>query len=167
MPKYKLYIFDADETLRKAINTKRPYPISDEQWILGDNVLEVISNYEWKNNKSDGLYYGIVSNQPGISRGEITNEDAFDLLLKMFESAFNFKPDINVVKFCPHQHNDRCECRKPKIKLFQEIASYWAVDTSQILFIGDRKTDEEAAKNFGCDFKFSSDFFSHKNPTNI
>ena len=45
--------------------------------------------------------------------------------------------------------DDDCECRKPKPKLILDAARAWGIQPSEIVVIGDKASDEEAACNAG------------------
>ena len=91
------------------------------------------------------LRIGVVTNQSGIGRGLITQEqlDAvnrrIDALLGPFDGWF----------VCPHAPQDDCECRKPKPKLLLDAARAFGVDVAACVFVGDKDEDEGAARGAG------------------
>ncbi|MGF9698500.1 HAD-IIIA family hydrolase [Paenibacillus sp. MABNR03] len=95
--------------------------------------LEKLKNHETP-------IYGFT-NQPGISRGEATME-AFEKEMM----AFGF----DGVYICPHQHNEECECRKPKPEMLLRAAKENQFDLSKCVVIGDRWSDMLAAHYAGC-----------------
>ncbi len=50
---------------------------------------------------------------------------------------------------CPHAPDVDCECRKPKPKLIFDAARAWRMDPSEIVVVGDKESDVEAARNAG------------------
>jgi len=50
---------------------------------------------------------------------------------------------------CPHAPQVECECRKPKPKLIFDAAKQWGMDASEIVVVGDKDSDVEAAANAG------------------
>ncbi len=51
-----------------------------------------------------------------------------------------------------------CGARKPNRKGIDHIASFFGIDVSEILLVGDEKKDEDTAANAGCGFEYISDF---------
>jgi histidinol-phosphate phosphatase family protein len=50
---------------------------------------------------------------------------------------------------CPHAPEDDCECRKPKPKLVFDAARAWNLAPSEIVVVGDKESDVDAAHNAG------------------
>lgn len=95
--------------------------------------------------RAHGIKAGVLSNQSGIGRGMITEEqmqsvnDRVDELLGPFDGFY----------VCPHAPEDDCDCRKPKPKLVLDAARDWGIDPSTIVVIGDKTSDVEVANNAG------------------
>ena len=53
---------------------------------------------------------------------------------------------IQGIYMCPHQDSDNCDCRKPKPGLLLQAISEHALTPSDIIFVGDRETDMQAAR---------------------
>lgn len=52
---------------------------------------------------------------------------------------------VDGIFFCPHLPDARCECRKPAPGLLRSISLRFALPLIEIPFIGDTKSDVEAA----------------------
>jgi D-glycero-D-manno-heptose 1,7-bisphosphate phosphatase len=97
--------------------------------------------------RAAGFKVGVLTNQSGIGRGMISESDMravnarVDALLGPFDGWF----------ICPHAPDEDCECRKPKPKLILDAAEQWGVSPSEIVVIGDKTSDVEAARNAGSD----------------
>jgi len=50
---------------------------------------------------------------------------------------------------CPHAPDVDCDCRKPKPKLIFDAARVWQMEPSEIVIVGDKESDVEAARNAG------------------
>ncbi|NND54328.1 MAG: HAD-IIIA family hydrolase, partial [Gammaproteobacteria bacterium] len=50
---------------------------------------------------------------------------------------------------CPHAPDDGCDCRKPKPGLLLQAAEYFACGLQNMVFVGDKKSDVEAANAAG------------------
>lgn len=66
------------------------------------------------------------TNQPGISRGEVTIED-FEKELKGF--------GFDKVYLCPHQHNEGCQCRKPSTGMLHQAAKENNLNLKEMLVL--------------------------------
>lgn len=103
-----------------------------------------------------GLKIIVVSNQPLIARGIVSEDD-----VKEINKYINHQLDnmIDAFYFCPHHpehHEDvpeeckkyriECNCRKPSIGLLENIN----IDIKNSFFIGDSTTDVKTSKNAGC-----------------
>jgi histidinol-phosphate phosphatase family protein len=92
-----------------------------------------------------GLKVGVLTNQSGVGRSMISEAQMHavnarvDELLGPFDGWF----------ICPHAPEVDCDCRKPKPKLVLDAAQQWGFDPSEIVVIGDKASDVEAAHNAG------------------
>jgi D-glycero-D-manno-heptose 1,7-bisphosphate phosphatase len=99
--------------------------------------------------RARGLRVGVLTNQSGVGRGTIT-------LAQM--EAVNRRVEELLGPFdgfyvCPHAPAEDCECRKPKPKLIRDAARDWALDAGQIVVVGDKQSDADAASNAGAQAK--------------
>jgi histidinol-phosphate phosphatase family protein len=111
-----------------------------------------------------GFGFIIITNQAGIARGMIKNNDLEEIhknLICEFESRGISLLSIYV---CPHHWDENCECRKPKAGMFFEAARDFKLQLSEILYIGDDERDEEAATLAGCRFILISQNSKTKSP---
>ena len=83
----------------------------------------------------------IVTNQPDISRGLIDLNFVDEINSKIIAIL-----PINVAYVCPHQHEDACSCRKPKIGMIEHFRLDYPDINGNELFVGDRKSDLECAQ---------------------
>ncbi len=88
---------------------------------------------------------GVITNQSGVGRALITEAQMnavnarVEELLGPFDGWF----------ICPHAPDEDCDCRKPKPKLILDAANAWGVAPAQIVVVGDKDSDVEAARNAG------------------
>lgn len=85
-----------------------------------------------------------VTNQPDIARGSA--DRAF---IDWVNGQVKVTCGLDDVFICPHDDNDRCNCRKPKPGLILQGAEAFNVDLSQSFMVGDRYRDIEAGKAAG------------------
>jgi mannose-1-phosphate guanylyltransferase / phosphomannomutase len=110
-----------------------------------------------------GIPVILVTNQPGIAKGFITNEDFLTTQFQL-ESVLNQESALlDDFIFCPH-HPERgfagevpelkisCECRKPRIGMIDSIAERHEIDIQGSVFIGNTNVDFETAQNSGMEF---------------
>lgn len=91
--------------------------------------------------KKEGIKIFGFTNQPGISRGEST-EEAFRN--EMIDFGFD------EVYICPHQHTEGCNCGKPNPGMLFKAAGEKKLDLTRCIVIGDRWSDILAGYNAGC-----------------
>jgi histidinol-phosphate phosphatase family protein len=104
-----------------------------------------------------GLKTAIVSNQPGIAKGQLSPE-----LLKAFERAMLSQireagGHIDGTYYCLHHPEakvrrlrQRCRCRKPEIGLLELAAAELQVSLAECYMIGDGIPDLLAGSRAGC-----------------
>ena len=93
--------------------------------------------------KEAGLVVVVVTNQRGIARGRMT-EDDLELIHTALRDAV---PGIDGFEHCPHEGD--CECRKPGTLMFERAADRLGFDVGATAVIGDRADDMVAADRIG------------------
>jgi D-glycero-D-manno-heptose 1,7-bisphosphate phosphatase len=159
--KYKLIIFDADDTLRFCTVKGQPCPNKPGEWDLLKNVKAKLAEYKWGSPQEGEVGYGIASNQGGVGMGYFKAEMAFQLLKDTFIAAFGFEPENDVIKMSTEKPYLNSECRKPNPGMLHDLMEYWQVEPEDTLFIGDRNTDKQTAENAKCDFIWAKEFFNN------
>ena len=150
--KQKAVFLDRDGTINKYVGFLRD--IDDFELLPG--VCEAI-----KKINSSGYLAIIVTNQPVISRGEVT-VDELDQIHNKLETLLGLKGAyVNAIYFCPHHPHKgfegevpelkiECECRKPKPGMLLHAAHDFNIDLSHSWMIGDGENDIKAGKASGC-----------------
>ena len=119
------------------------------------NYLYKITDFEFINGVFDSLKYlqslgyklFIITNQSGIGRGYYSLDDfnvLTDWMLKKFQEQSII---ISQVELCPHSPNQKCNCRKPKIGMIENILKNHQINLNESWLIGDKFSDIECAKN--------------------
>ena len=100
--------------------------------------------------KKAGYKIYVVTNQRGVARGLMSEQD----LLKIHE---NMKSEIKSqgglidgIYYCIHNYEDNCECRKPKPGMLLQAAHDHGFDITEAVFIGDSESDIQAGTTAGC-----------------
>jgi len=91
----------------------------------------------------------IVTNQSGIGRGYFSEENFLNLNQWMLSKFKKKGIRIESVKYCPHDPETNCDCRKPRTKLVEELIQKYKIDPDKSWFIGDKQSDMECAENAG------------------
>ncbi len=103
----------------------------------------------------------VVTNQPGIGRGDLTWEELQQIHDKMETELGKEGAFVDAICICPH-HKDKgfegerseykydCNCRKPKPGLLLQAAKDFNIDLRRSVMIGDSENDVKAGKNAGC-----------------
>jgi D-glycero-D-manno-heptose 1,7-bisphosphate phosphatase len=157
--RYKLIIFDADNTLRRCTVRGQPCPNGPGEWELMPNVKETLAKIDWGTPHGGSIAYGIASNQAGVALGYMTEEVAYNLLKDMVVEAFGGWPATGTIQVCPHLPDAGCKCRKPKPFMLQRLMRSWLLTPDETLYVGDMESDKQAAENAGCDFMWAWEFF--------
>ncbi len=129
-------LFDRDGTIVVDV----PYNGDPELVEVVEGAKELLDRL-----RAAGVRVGVLTNQSGIGRGMISEEQMravnarIEALLGPFDGWF----------ICPHAPEEDCECRKPKPKLILDAARLWGLQPSEIIMVGDKESDVEAARNAG------------------
>jgi len=131
-----------------VINKKAPEGDYIKNWSefkFLPNVKEDIK----KLNKADFLVI-IITNQRGIAKGLMTEEDLKDIHTKMIEELKKSEAKIDGIYYCPHDEKDNCNCRKPKIGMFLKAKEDFNIEMNKSWLVGDSKFDILAGQRAGC-----------------
>jgi D-glycero-D-manno-heptose 1,7-bisphosphate phosphatase len=152
----RLYIFDADGTLRRTTVPGLPCPNAPGEWELIPGVKERLARMRWG---EGGARFGVATNQGGVGLGYLTLRRARSLLVEMVVEAFGAWPPPGSIEICPHAPYLGCPCRKPEPLMLQRLMRRFGVSKDETLFVGDMERDEEAARRGGARFMWAWDFF--------
>jgi D-glycero-D-manno-heptose 1,7-bisphosphate phosphatase len=104
-----------------------------------------------------GLLTILVSNQPGIAKGQLNWKTFQAIEKKMFKLLNKEKAKLDGIYYCFHhpeakvkEYRKKCNCRKPKPGLLLQAASDFHLDLKHSYLIGDGITDIQAGKSAGC-----------------
>lgn len=92
----------------------------------------------------------IISNQAGIGRGVMTEDDLKKIHKKFLEVCKQERINVKGIYYCPHDWNEGCFCRKPKPGMLFKAAADYSFDLTKAIFIGDDERDEQAGKAANC-----------------
>lgn len=163
--------FDNGRVKARNLSNKQKAVFLDRDGTLNKYVgfLNDIDDFELIDNTSDairiinnsGYLAVVVTNQPVIARGEVTEKELEEIHNKM-ETQLGFGGAyIDALYYCPHHPNKGyegeipelkfdCRCRKPKPGMLLMAAKDFNIDLCQSWMIGDGKNDILAGKHTGC-----------------
>ncbi|MCX7175877.1 MAG: D-glycero-beta-D-manno-heptose 1,7-bisphosphate 7-phosphatase [Proteobacteria bacterium] len=133
----KLVILDRDGVINFDSDQ---YIKSPEEWKPIPGSLSAIARLNQK-----GYRVVVSTNQSGIGRGLFGMDMLNAIHDKMLKAAAQLGARIDAVFFCPHTDADRCDCRKPKPGMLQEIAMRYNIELEGVPLVGDSLRDLQAA----------------------
>jgi HAD superfamily hydrolase (TIGR01662 family) len=157
LARYTLYIFDADETLRRTTVPGQPCPRRQGEWELMPRVKEKLTGVPW--NQPGGPFFGIASNQDQVAYGQLSFGMARELLRELAWAAGEIDPSDEALRLCPHALDVECDCRKPGAGMLEDIMQHYGVKPGETLFVGNHETDRAAAARAGSEFMWAAEFF--------
>ena len=95
--------------------------------------------------RAHGLLVGMITNQSGVARGRLGRGDVDAVNARVAALLGPF----DVVRVCPHDEADGCECRKPAPGMVCSAAAALGVAPHDCVVIGDIGADTQAAWRAG------------------
>ena len=127
-------------------------PFTVKQFRLLPGVGEAIKKF-----RDTGYKMILVSNQPGIAKGHMSQKTSGEIREKMKEELAKDGAFLDGEYYCFHhpeakveEFRANCECRKPSPGLLLQAARDMDLDLSLSWMIGDGLTDIQAGKEAGC-----------------
>ncbi len=135
----KAIFLDRDGTIN--VEKHYLYKISDFEFMPG--VIGALRELQ-----KAGYILIIVTNQSGIARGYYTESDFRILNEWMLQVLKEQGVDIAHVYYCPHlpdaqieKYRKECQCRKPKLGMYQQAIDEFKIDLKSSYAIGDKMRD--------------------------
>lgn len=104
-----------------------------------------------------GLQVVVVTNQPVVARGLLTERQVEDLQADIHQRLRAAGGHVDAFYYCPHHPNANvpayrtaCECRKPRPGMLERAARERGLDLGTSTIVGDRPTDVAAGRRAGC-----------------
>lgn len=89
----------------------------------------------------------VATNQRGIARGRMTEEDLADIHRRMLAAVAAAGGRIDAIYHCPHEGG--CDCRKPETGMFEAAARELDLRLDETAVVGDSPSDINAASRIG------------------
>ena len=139
----KVVFLDRDGTINerppRACYIEKP---EDFRWL--PNAKEAL-----KQLKEKGYTIYLITNQPGIARGNLTEDMLEKIHAKMESDLLEIGVTLDDIYFCPHNWDEGCDCRKPKPGMLFQAQKDHSLNLSQCYLIGDDERDIEAGISAG------------------
>ena len=137
----KIVILDHNGVINQSSETFIKTP---DEWRPIPGSLEAIAHLT-----HPGYRVVTATNQSGIGRGLLDMVTFNAINDKMYKAAAQAGGRIDSIFFCPHTNVDKCNCRKPKTGMFEEIMQRYGTDLKNVPVIGDALRDLLAADAVG------------------
>lgn len=140
----KILLIDRDG----VINKKAPrgeYILKEKDFEFIEDSIEAMKILSEK-----GFKFIIITNQPAISKGIISEEELQKINEFLLKKLKEKNIEILDLFYCPHDVKDNCECRKPNPGMIIEACNKYLINPKDIFFIGDDERDCLAAARAGC-----------------
>ena len=139
-----------------TINEDYKYVYKKEKFHFRNGVIKGLKYLTSKN-----FYIFIVTNQAGIAKNKFTIGDFYKLQVWLKKYLLSKKITVHDVEYCPFHKNatnlkykKNSLLRKPGNLMIENLKSKWDINLKNSFFIGDKKTDEVAAKKSGLKFHY-------------
>ena len=134
----KLAILDRDGVIN---HDSDQYIKSPDEWRPIAGSLDAIARLnQW------GYRVVVATNQSGVGQGLFDMDMLNAIHDKMSRAVAQAGGRIDAIFFCPHTNADKCDCRKPKPGMLEEIAARYNLSLSSVPVIGDSLRDLLAAE---------------------
>lgn len=145
--KKRAIFLDRDGTINRDVG----YPDSYDMIEIYPYSFEAVRKIN-----AAGFLAVIVTNQSGIGRGLIRENNLLDIHRKMGIAFANRKARFDGIYYCPHytesdfpEYRKDCSCRKPNPGMAQKAVRDLDIDTARSYMIGDKVEDILFGMNIG------------------
>lgn len=150
--KQKAIFLDRDGTINKYVG----FLTDINDFVLEDGASEAI-----KRINDSGYLAIVVTNQPVIARGEVSEEELALIHAKMQTLLGRDGAYLDGIYYCPHhphkgfageraEYKIDCDCRKPKAGMLFKAAEDFNIDLTSSWMVGDGENDVLCGRNGGC-----------------
>jgi D-glycero-D-manno-heptose 1,7-bisphosphate phosphatase len=143
----KAVFLDRDGTLNIDVG----YPSRYDQIEVYPQSFEAV-----KRLNREGFLAVVVTNQSGVGRGLLTEEDLKDIHARLTSSFIRHEARLDAIYYCPHyalsedpRYRKECDCRKPRPGLARQAAADLGIDLTSSYMIGDKTEDVLFGMNIG------------------
>jgi D-glycero-D-manno-heptose 1,7-bisphosphate phosphatase len=133
----------------------------DRDGVIGENRADHVKSWEefhflpgvldalrWL--RFAGFRSFVVTNQAIINRGVASAQVIEDIHARMSLCIARHGGRIDDIRYCPHDYDEHCTCRKPRAGMLLDLAEQWRVDLARSYMIGDACSDIAAGRAANC-----------------
>lgn len=131
----KIILIDRDGVINKK-PAKGEYVLRKEDLILLEDSIKAMKKLSDK-----GFSFIIITNQPCVTKGLVSNEELADIHNHLLERLKEYGINILEIFYCPHDINEGCDCRKPNPGMIIEACNKYSIIPNKTVFIGDDERD--------------------------
>ena len=138
--KYSAVLFDRDGTV-----------IFDKHYLSDPEGVELIPGTGEALAKlgKAGIAAYLVSNQSGIGRGYFPESGWYSCQARLGELLSAFGASLADSRFCPHDPEEHCSCRKPATGMWKSLREAHGLEASACAMVGDKSEDLRFGINAG------------------
>lgn len=140
----KVAFLDRDGTLNVKPEPAR-YITSPKQFVWLEGAKEAVHLL-----REHGYMLILITNQPGIARGFLTNAELHSIHEKMQKDLELTGDRLDAIYVCPHGWNEGCSCRKPAPGMLFQAQKDFSLNLSETILFGDDERDIAAGRAAGC-----------------
>lgn len=96
-----------------------------------------------------GFRLVVISNQSGLGRGLITQEQADAVHERFLSELQRAGARVDAAYYCPHAPDEGCRCRKPLPGLILDAARELGLDLERSVMVGNSEVDVSAGEAAG------------------
>lgn len=141
MSTVKLIILDRDGVINQD---RDDFVKNAAEWVPLPQSLDAIALLT-----QYGYTIAIATNQSGLGRKLFKMVDLNAMHNKMHRLINQVGGRIEGIWFCPHTNEDRCNCRKPKSGMIEDILERFGAHAEDTILVGDSLRDLEAITQLG------------------
>ncbi len=151
---------------QEKVTTGRPAVFLDRDGTINEEVDFVCSPEELRlipgaaraihRLNASGLVTCVISNQSGIARGLLTEEDLVQIHARLERDLLVEGARLDRIYYCPHHPTEgtppydiTCACRKPATGMLEAGREEFSIDLERSFVVGDRLADIGAGKSAG------------------
>ncbi|MDK4525267.1 D-glycero-beta-D-manno-heptose 1,7-bisphosphate 7-phosphatase [Kingella kingae] len=137
----KLIILDRDGVIN---HDSDQFIKSPDEWLPIAGSMDAIAFLT-----QAGYTIAVATNQSGIARGYFTVQTLNEMHTKMHKLIRQAGGEISGVWFCPHATDSKCDCRKPKSGMIEDIITRFNAQAGDTYLVGDSLRDLQAIAAVG------------------
>ena len=96
-----------------------------------------------------GIASYLVSNQSGIGRGYFPESGWYACQARLDELLAAYGAKLEDSRFCPHDPEENCNCRKPGTGMWESLREVYALEAGSCAMVGDKPEDLRFGINAG------------------